>query len=165
MITLRRCLDKREEAAAVAREIYGAAGVGHLPSGAPYLVDDNDERISLNISISHTADWLAVMSSTEPCGVDIELVDRRVEHLAHRFATEDELEVARRVFPPNAALLVWCVKEAIYKMAGREGVDFLRDMALIDARGNILTGEAFGKRVELEFSVKDNLLIVNTKEK
>lgn len=148
----------------MAREIYGAAGVGHLPSGAPFLIDESGERMLLNISISHTADWLAVMSFSEPCGVDIELVDRRVEHLANRFATREELQIAERVFPPNAALIVWCVKEAIYKMAGRERVDFLRDMELIDAQGNILTGKAFGKSVELEFCVEDNLLIVNTKE-
>lgn len=163
-ITLRRCIDKRLEAAAVAREVYGAAGVEHRASGAPYLIDENGEPIEPCISISHTDQWLAVMSATVPCGVDIELIDRRVDHLARRFAAQAELDIAQRAFAANAALLVWCVKEAIYKMAGREGVDFTRDMTLTGARGNILEGVAFGKKVELEFFTEGNLLIVNTKQ-
>lgn len=149
---------------AMARELFGAHHIARLASGAPYLVDECGEPIKTQISISHTGSYVAIMDSAEPCGVDIEFTDRRVEHLASRFASEQELTLCRAIFPANPALMVWCAKEALYKLLGREGVDFRRDLCIASGVEGRLLAVAFGESVDLEWfvSVDADLLVVST---
>ena len=90
--------------------------LSHYDNGAPLLVGD-DRRIS----ISHTADFVAMAVDRKPVGVDIELLSRDVSSVAARvFAPEERAAVDD--------LTLWCVKEAAYKASGREGIDFRRDV-------------------------------------
>ena len=68
------------------------------------------------------------------------------------------------------AAVVWCAKEAMYKMAEREGVDFKRDMQIISAeqvgfvRGRWhLVAHLLGERVELQgIPIDDDHILVFT---
>lgn len=102
------------------------------------------------------------MDSSERCGIDIELTDRRASHLAAKFASPEELEIAKDVFSENPALLVWCAKEALYKYCSREGADFRRDFVILSSCGSTLRASAFGEITTLNFYTQDNLLIVHT---
>lgn len=143
----------------LAQRLFGTQ-IEHKSSGEPYLVGEP----IFQISISHTADLLAFSySHVRRCGVDIELVSRRTEHLSRKFATARELEVATQVFRDNPSLLIWCAKEALYKYMGQEGVDFLKDMELLSATSATLEARGRGEIVEMEWRVeaKYNLLIVS----
>ena len=77
------------------------------------------------ISISHTQGYVAVaLSAVEPVGLDIELQTRDVTAVASRFVHNDDF--AGFVSPVcNAQLLFhWCVKEAVFKLAGDLGGTF-----------------------------------------
>ena len=69
------------------------------------------------------------------------------------------------------AAVVWCAKEAMYKMAGREGVDFKRDMQIISAESPVgfvrgrwhLVAHLLGARVELQgIPIDDDHILVFT---
>ncbi len=148
--------DKRAKADEVCRELWGCKII-RLESGRPLL--ENGVR---EISISHTGDILAIMDSSERCGVDIEKRNRRSEHIARKFATHSEIEICNSVFPENPTLLIWCAKEALYKYMSREGVDFIKDMQITHSTNNKLTAKADSKVVTLGWYTDDDLLIVHT---
>lgn len=109
------------------------------------------------ISISHT-DNCVVLAYCEDraCGVDIETIARVVDRISHRFATAQECEIAREVLPENPNLVVWCAKEAAYKILGRVDVEFISDLQLV-ARDRIL---AFGQEIELIIQIRGSFLVV-----
>lgn len=91
------------------------AVIAYYDSGKPYLPDS-----SLNISISHTADVVAVMlSSVAEVGVDVEQYGERVCRVAPRFL--GETEQVPGVWPK---LILWSAKETVYKMMNCRDVDF-----------------------------------------
>jgi 4'-phosphopantetheinyl transferase len=75
-----------------------------------------------HISFSHTADFIALLSSPEPCGIDIEIVSPKIERIAHKFLKPDELDAAMRGVNPETLYTYWCAKEALYKVYGQKGV-------------------------------------------
>ncbi len=78
--------------------------LSHDDSGKPLL----DCR---EVSISHTKGYVAVLLAHEGrVGVDIEYRSDRVLKVASRFLRDDE-----HAPTPDAALLHWCAKEAVYK--------------------------------------------------
>lgn len=169
LITMAQCSAAQHLAVEnmMAEQHCAASHVAHRLSGAPYLATANNEPLDRHISISHTANYLVMISGASACGIDIEVIDRRVEHLASRFASSTEMALARQVIRSNPALLVWCVKEALYKMFDRQGVDFLRDLCLV-SRGTsaqMLTAQAFGEQVDLQWQIietTDKILQINT---
>lgn len=134
--------------------------ISHKPSGAPYLVDNAEFR---HISISHTDSYLALYySAVEPCGVDIELVMRNASKVSRKFTNEIEVEIVNSVFPKNPELLVWCTKEALYKMCGIEGAEFKTDFLVTAISEGTIQCTAFGQQVICSYFEFDNLLIVKT---
>ncbi|MCM1152968.1 MAG: 4'-phosphopantetheinyl transferase superfamily protein [Muribaculum sp.] len=113
--------------------------IGHFRNGAPFLEGD-DARISL----SH-ADHLLVVAtlprtpetdlrdfSTRTCmGIDAERADRgQVLKIRSKFLSDEELgEIAEDDVAAN--ILAWTIKEASYKAALCEGMDFRNDIRII----------------------------------
>jgi 4'-phosphopantetheinyl transferase len=75
-----------------------------------------------HISFSHTASYIALLSSPEACGIDIEIVSPKVERIAHKFLKPVELDAAMSGANPETLYVYWCAKEALYKVFGRKGV-------------------------------------------
>lgn len=82
----------------------------------------------LNISISHTRGYIAIiLSETKNVGIDIEYVSDRVEKISSRFMREDESA------DDIISLLVhWCAKETLYKLFSSEHLDFMNIKVNID---------------------------------
>ena len=121
-----------------ARQIYGENGreeyreIGHYQNGAPFLYNS-----SARISVTHCPGLLAVAtlpdtpevqlteySDRAALGIDAERGDReQVLKLRERFLSPDELqEIPADDVRKN--ILAWTVKEAVYKAALTEGLDF-----------------------------------------
>lgn len=98
--------------------------VSYSEQGAPRI---SNSRFAY-ISVSHCADCVAVLLSERPCGVDVERVERNFGRVASRYISSRERE---RSADGRAAAAIWCAKEALYKIQGRAGVDFLRDMEIL----------------------------------
>lgn len=130
-----------------------AARIEYLAGGKPTILNSRYKHIS----VSHCADMVAVMLSDEPCGVDVERCDRCFTKLQGRYMTSQELSLSAC---ESLAGVVWCAKEALYKMAGREGVDFKRDIIIKSIHPTEsswhLVAEAFDAEVSLQAESPDD---------
>ena len=94
--------------------------------GKPYLVN-----IPCHISLSHSFDYAAVMiSSNSPVGIDIEQVKEKVERIAHKFLSDDELAFINEEQKIQQLYVCWCAKEAVYKCYGQKEVSFADNISL-----------------------------------
>ncbi len=94
-------------------------------SGKPYLAN-----FPHYISLSHSFDYAAVMvSKTKAVGIDIELIKDKIERIAHKFMSHQELNFISedRI---EQLYVCWCAKEAIYKLHGKKNISFLDHIRL-----------------------------------
>ncbi|MDR3366002.1 MAG: 4'-phosphopantetheinyl transferase superfamily protein [Prevotellaceae bacterium] len=115
------------ERAATLRLLHRTLGVEdalhHYPNGKPYLLAH-----SHRISISHTRGYVAL--ALHPCreaGIDVESMLRSMAKVAPRYLSAEELAGCAT---QEQQCLAWCAKEAVYKLAGEEGVDFAAQIRL-----------------------------------
>lgn len=114
-----------------------ATAIQYKASGQPYLPEGY-------ISISHTAHHAAVFFSShqEHIGIDIEHISKQVIKVRHKYLHPEELADIQGIFDKKALneedyirmlLLYWCSKEAMYKAAQQQGIDFIKDMRVSGA--------------------------------
>lgn len=137
----------------LALQVFGEKGgdhfreIGHFASGAPYL-EDSVQRIS----VSHTPHFMVVASLPRTpeadlvkfslrtaMGIDVERADRaQALKVAERVMNDSELSLmedyAQRIDDTatkvKTAVLAWTIKEALYKAALEEGIDFRNDLII-----------------------------------
>lgn len=106
----------------------------------PYLAKED-----YHISISHSDIYAAVLLGIDKhVGIDIEKIQNKIEPIAHKFLTAEELEQIDPEQKLYHLYLHWCAKEALYKICDRKQLSF---------RGNISIepfqpgerGKLFGK--------------------
>lgn len=81
------------------------------------------------ISLSHAEDYVALVTSPYPVGIDIQTPTPQLERIKGKFCRGDELEAAD--FAPNRLAFltrIWSAKEALFKIYGSD-VDFRKEMA------------------------------------
>lgn len=108
-----------------------------------------------HISLSHTPVFAAVMFSKElPVGVDLEMVNPKVERIAHKFLREDEISSIKTDEKIEKLILYWSAKEALFKLYGNGGVDFTSQL-LIEPFELNLKGQLATSIVTKEKQMKD----------
>ena len=118
--------------------------IAYLPSGRPYLKDD--ER---RISISHTRGYAAVaLHADSPIGLDIEQRTDKVCRVKDKFLSHEE-----KLFLPSekknveSMLVIWTAKEALFKLVDKERIDFAGHFHVspfeLEEEGNFLAHETF----------------------
>lgn len=94
--------------------------------GKPYL-----SNFPYHISLSHSYDYAAVMISKDSAvGIDIELIKDKIERIAYKFLSKDELQFIEEHNRIEQLYVTWCAKEAIYKLQGKRSISFLKDIRL-----------------------------------
>ncbi len=89
-------------------------------SGRPQI-----KNSTKNISISHSANLVAIFISDDLVGIDVEIADRNIDKVVGRFLNPKELEWIEQTSNPKfLKMLFWCAKEAIYKCACQHGIQF-----------------------------------------
>lgn len=110
----------------------GWRAVGHFPGGAPFFEDENRR-----VSITHSGNFMAIawmpesdrvlkeeFDKSSSLGIDAEKKDRgQVLKIRPRFLSEQELQLAPED-DTEANILLWTIKEAVYKAALTPGLDF-----------------------------------------
>ncbi len=96
--------------------------ISYKENGKPYLKDE-----SMNISISHTKGYVAViLSNTSSVGIDIEKFSDTVIRVKDKFLTLEEQKVIE--YNPEkikeALIICWSAKETMFKIMEEEEVDF-----------------------------------------
>ena len=97
------------------------------------------ENEPFHFSISHCGDYAAaIVSKTYRVGVDVELLNEKIEQIQHKFICEGELEMLNNqcAMPGIQSLtLYWSIKESVFKWWGRGEVDFKKDIVLKSITG------------------------------
>lgn len=98
------------------------------------------ENEPYHFSISHCGNYAAAMVSKEyRVGVDVELVNPKIELIQFKFMSEMELKIGNEqlaIGNRQWATLCWSVKESIYKWWGIGGVDFKKDIVIKTISGD-----------------------------
>lgn len=85
---------------------------------------------SFHFSISHCRDFAAaIVSENELVGIDVELVQPKIEFIKHKFLSGREQKLLPALTPQMLTLL-WSCKEAVYKWYGRGELDFKKHMII-----------------------------------
>ena len=103
--------------------------VQYTADGKPYL---NNE--SYHISLSHSGKWMAVMiHPTKHVGIDIECPTDKIQKVYKRFLSETEqAELSGgKDIDIKQLQIAWSAKEALYKIIGKEAVDFANQLRLL----------------------------------
>ncbi len=104
------------------------------------------ENEPYHFSISHCGDYAAAMvSKTHRVGVDVELLNEKIEQIQHKFIHENEFKVLRKqslyaatetpMTNDQCLTLIWSVKESVFKWWGRGQVDFKKDIIIKSITG------------------------------
>ncbi len=94
--------------------------ITHINSGKPQILNSN-----LNISISHSADYVAVYVSEVKNGIDVENQFRKIDKVVPRFLNKNELDwIEKSNKSQFLKIMLWCAKEAIFKCSEQSGVQF-----------------------------------------
>jgi phosphopantetheinyl transferase len=104
--------------------------------GKPHLKDGK------YISISHSFHFTAVIVSDVPVGVDVERQRDKIKYIAPKFTPLKEYESLGNGDDLIKKLtIVWGAKESLYKLFGKQGLLFLRDIYVkdFDFEGHITT--------------------------
>ena len=118
--------------------VDGFREIGHFANGAPFLFG-----LTSRISITHTAHLLAVatlpktpeanLSQFAPrtaMGIDAERLDReQVIKVRDKFLSDEEKAIVSED-SLEANIIAWTSKEALYKAAMTEGLDFRNDITI-----------------------------------
>ena len=98
--------------------------------GIPFL---NNEK---NISISHTKSFSAIAISPKPVGIDIQDFRDKILSISKKFINSNE----RDLIDPSSIkelTLVWCIKEATYKVHRKPGLDFKDEIKIQSISNNL----------------------------
>ena len=97
------------------------------------------ENEPFHFSISHCGDYAAAMvSKTYRVGVDVELLNEKIEQMQHKFIYEDQVKELniQCVMPIIQSLtLYWSVKESVFKWWGSGAVDLKDDIVIQSVQG------------------------------
>ncbi len=101
--------------------------VQYTADGKPYL---NNE--SYHISLSHSGKWMAVMiHPTKHVGIDIECPTDKIQKVYKRFLSEREQAELSDGKNIKQLQIAWSAKEALYKIIGKEAIDFANQLRLL----------------------------------
>lgn len=103
----------------------------------PFLANE-----PFHFSISHCGNYAAaIVSKTHRVGVDVELLNTKIEQIQHKFTGDEEIgKIQNSEFEIQNLTLCWSIKESVFKWWGRGEVDFKRDIVLQSASGSAAQG-------------------------
>lgn len=100
------------------------------------------ENSTWHISFAHCSLYaVVILHKTKPVGIDIEQISPKISRVIARVCTSEELEWAEGNLAKFAML--WCGKEALYKLYGKKKLDFKREINISEnaSKGIIITSE------------------------
>lgn len=138
----------------VYRELGFDVVIGYNSVGAPVI--SNIE--GLYIAVSHCSTHVAVVISSNPCTVDIESTSRRFDRVTSRYISSRERELSDDTLFPA---VMWCAKEALYKIAGVSGLDFIEDIHIESFDGESIVGRVKdGEAIDLSVKLFEDSQVV-----
>jgi 4'-phosphopantetheinyl transferase len=101
-------------------EKEAVSGIAYDEFGKPYL-----ENGAGQISVAHSGKYATlIISKTKRVGIDIEAIQPKIVKLTHKFLTKEEMEYKFTSRAIESLCVIWCAKEALYKLQGGRGLVF-----------------------------------------
>lgn len=126
--------DKRRKEWLTARVLlHTVAGVkerlDYSDSGRPFLTGS-----STHLSISHSGNYVCLLLSDSPAGIDLEQKSPRALRVKEKFLKEQEMALADGLgfAEEETAVLLWSAKEAIFKRMDAPTLSLLQDITFYD---------------------------------
>ncbi|MBN4065907.1 4'-phosphopantetheinyl transferase superfamily protein [Candidatus Amoebophilus asiaticus] len=95
-------------------------------NGKPFL-----KNSSFHLSLSHSHNRAAVIiHKSKAVGLDIELIQPKIERIAHKFIPENDIHSFDESSKIEQMHVFWGAKESIFKLYGKGGLNYLKDMNL-----------------------------------
>jgi 4'-phosphopantetheinyl transferase len=108
------------------------------------------EHSQWHCALSHSHGLAAAMISNRACGIDLQRFTAKMASLAHKFVNKTEAAwISGHSTENHLDLyhLIWCAKEAMYKVHGRKSLDF-RAHILVHDFSKSTTGGLIQKNTE-----------------
>ena len=109
------------------------------------------------ISISHSGDYaVVIISESQPVGIDIEQISKRITKVKNRFLSDGELNSVSGNDELEKCCIYWCAKEALYKLYGKEKLDFKENILIEPFSNNTevsFTGIISNKEIRKEYNL------------
>jgi phosphopantetheinyl transferase len=95
-------------------------------AGKPFIKNSAE-----HLSLSHSPVFAAAMlSSKTAVGIDLEMINPKVERIAYKFLRDDEIEAIKPSEKIEKLILYWSAKEALYKLHGKGGLAFTTQLLI-----------------------------------
>ena len=95
-------------------------------NGKPHLKDE------LNISITHSFIFSAVILSDTKVGIDVEKKRDKILQIAHKFTSVKNFDKSSLTTKIRKLTAIWCAKESLYKSFNSVGLSFLNHIHVED---------------------------------
>ncbi|HOD11465.1 MAG TPA: 4'-phosphopantetheinyl transferase superfamily protein, partial [Flavobacterium sp.] len=92
--------------------------------GKPHIKPQGSSVKEVEISISHSNDFSAVVISEQKVGLDLEQLKEKTLKIAPRFMDVSHLENLSEEEKIKKATVVWGIKECIFKIKNEKGISF-----------------------------------------
>lgn len=140
--------------------VFGKKTICYNEIGAPYIEGGN------NISVSHSENTIGIaVNNSFKIGLDLETITPKAQRLHEKFLNEEEMEN----FDTSSATEMtkcWSAKEALYKLADRNGIDFRQELLIYkDAEnwGGKIVNDTYIYSVDLHlFEFNNQIVTINT---
>ena len=95
-------------------------------NGKPHLKDE------LNISITHSFIFSAIILSDNKVGIDVEKKRDKILRIAHKFTSVKNFDKSALTTKIRKLTAIWCAKESLYKSFNSVGLSFLNHIHVED---------------------------------
>ena len=117
-------------------------------NGKPYLFNKESE-----ISITHDKKIVGIIKSEHPCGIDLQEVTLKVMRIKNKFINENDLYSASD--KERDLTILWCAKEALYKINGDPNIFFKEHMIIEETSDqNIIIGKIIHPDYRQDYKMK-----------
>lgn len=100
--------------------------VAYNEAGKPFL-----PNMKYNLSITHTGDYVGVILHPAcSVGIDVERFRDKILRVKDRFLTDFEQAFVETKMQLQQMTIMWCVKEALYKMLGDSSIDLKNEVQI-----------------------------------
>ena len=129
------------------KRIANTVDVGYTESGKPY-----PKKKNFQMSISHSGNYVAVIiHPNREVGVDIEINSDKISRVYQRLLSSHEQAYLYSEHDLRKTQIAWSTKEALYKIIGRDVVDFSQELEINDFEIEV-QGTFTAKRVSINKS-------------
>lgn len=112
----------------------------------------------VHISLSHSADLSAILISKKfSVGIDIEKIDPKILRIKNKFLNDTEKKSISEEEELNQLYVIWCAKEAMYKLYGKKQLEF-REHLFVSAFKYAHSGELNGRIEKDSYSLEVKII-------